>query len=166
MPLSHELENRIRAEFPKYPEKRAVLLTALHFVQEEQGGWVAPDCILAIAGLLEIDPIDVKEVVSFYHMFHDHAVGQSHLQVCTNLSCSMRGARGLVRGLEEILGVRPGEMTPGGEFSVEEVQCLGSCGSAPVVQVNNEPFLENVALADLKSLVAGLQTRRRAAVGE
>ncbi len=166
MSLSQQLIERIQAEFPKYPEKRAVLLTALHFVQEEQGGWVSPEVIPQVAALLEIHPIDVKEVVSFYHMFHEHPVGRNHLQVCTNLSCALRGARGLVRRLEGVLGARPGETTADGEFSIEEVQCLGSCGSAPVVQVNNEPYLENIAVGDVETLVAGLRSRRRAAVGE
>src|SRR5215472_15842477 len=157
MPLSPELIQRIRAEFPKYPEKRAVLLTALHFVQEEHGGWIPKSLVPELAELLEIPVIDVWEVISFYSMFHAEPVGRYHLQVCTNLPCCLRGARGIVRAFERILDLRPGERTKDGMFSLGEVECLGSCGSAPVLQVNNRRYEEGLSPGNIDGLVARLR---------
>ena len=160
--LSPELERRIRAEFPKYPEKRAVLLTALHFVQEECGGWVPREVVPPLAGLLEIPVIDVWEVISFYSMFHAAPVGRYHLQVCTNLPCCVRGARAVVRACERVLDLRPGERTADGMFSLAEVECLGSCGTAPVLQVNNRRYEEGLKPADTDGLVARLRAEASA----
>lgn len=165
MPLSEELKQRIAAEFPKYPEKRAVLLTALHFVQAEHDGWVPPDAIGDVAALLEIPEIDVEEVISFYSLFHAQPVGKCHIQVCANLSCCLAGARQLIRALEEQLDIRSGEVAADGVFSLAEVECLGSCGTAPMLQVNNEPFVENVKLEDVPGLLAGLRERVAGAGG-
>ena len=118
MALSEELKTRIRNEFPKYPEKRAVLLSALHFVQEEQGGWIRPEVIPELGELLEIPAIDVKEVASFYAMFNEAEIGKRHLRVCTGLSCCLRGARGLQNRIESELGARPGELAEDGMFSI------------------------------------------------
>lgn len=157
MPLSPQLQDRIRAEFPKYPEKRAVLLTALHFVQEECGGWVPEDLVPELAALLEIPVIDVWEVISFYSMFYAEPVGRYHLQVCTNLPCCLRGARAVVGAFERILDLRPGERTEDGTFSLREVECLGSCGTAPALQVNNRRYEEGVSPGDIDGLVARLR---------
>src|SRR5215468_1332926 len=157
MPLSPELTRRIRAEFPKYPEKRAVLLTALHFVQEECGGWVPKPVVPELAELLEIPVIDVWDVISFYSMFHAEPVGQYHVQVCTNLPCCIRGARAIVRAFERLLDLRPGEMTGDGMFSLGEVECLGSCGTAPVLQVNNRRYDEGLSPGDVEGLVGRLR---------
>ena len=157
MTLSSELTQRIRAEFPKYPEKRAVLLTALHFVQEEGGGWIAKEVVPELAALLEIPVIDVWEVISFYSMFHAEPVGRYHVQICTNLPCCLRGARSVVRAFERLLEIRPGERTADGMFSLGEVECLGSCGTAPVLQVNNRRYEEGLSPAAIDGLVAHLR---------
>ena len=157
--LSADLRKRIEAEFPKYPEKRAVLLTALHFVQETCDGSIPSQVVPEIAELLELKTIEVWEVISFYAMYNADPVGRCHLRVCTNLSCSLRGARGVMRGLEELLGVRPGEVTEDGNFSVGEVECLGSCGTAPVLQINNEVYRENIREQGLPALLEELRVR-------
>jgi NADH-quinone oxidoreductase E subunit len=137
------VKQAILAEVPKYPEPRSALLMALHFVQAEIGHVPIP-VQREVAGLLGIRPIDVREVVTFYPMYHEHPVGKRNIQVCVNIACALAGARQVVRGLEQRLGVRVGERTPDGEYSIHEVQCLGSCGTAVCVQVNNEPYIENV----------------------
>jgi len=157
--LSDELRERIVAEFPKYPEKRAVLLTALHFVQETFEGWIPPEVVPEVADLLELREIEVWEVIHFYSMFSSEPVGRCHLRVCVNLSCCLRGARGLVRRLEDLLGVRAGEVTADGNFSIGEVECLGSCGTAPVLQVNNERYREGLTLEKLPPLLDELRGR-------
>lgn len=141
--LSERVKQAILAEVPKYPEPRSALLMALHFVQAEIGHVPIP-VQREIATLLGIRPIDVREVVTFYPMYHEHPVGKRNIQVCVNIACALAGARRVVRGLEQRLGVRVGERTPDGKYSIHEVQCLGSCGTAVCVQVNNEPYIENV----------------------
>src|SRR5262249_26218391 len=90
-------------------------------------------------------------------------VGRFHLQVCTNLSCCLRGARSIVRALSEALDLRPGERSSDGVFSIAEVQCLGSCGTAPVLQVNNEPFVEQLSAESAVALVGRLRAKSLAA---
>jgi NADH-quinone oxidoreductase E subunit len=165
MPLSPELKQRIVAEFPKYPEKRAVLLTALHFIQAEHGGWIPAELVPEVAATLEIEPIEVWEVISFYSLFHSDPVGRYHLQVCTNLSCCLRGARGIVEALAEALDLRPGECSEDRSFSLAEVQCLGSCGTAPVLQINNEPFQEQLTAESAVALVGRLRAKAAAVAG-
>ena len=157
--LSEELRQRIAAEFPKYPEKRAVLLTALHFIQAEHEGWIPPGASKEVAELLELEHIDVEEVISFYSLFHAEPVGKCHLQICANLSCCLAGARPLIRAFEEKLDIRAGEITEDGVFSIAEVECLGSCGTAPMLQVNNEPFLENLKIDDVPAILDKLRSR-------
>src|SRR6185369_7191593 len=150
--LSETLKQRILAEVPKYPEARSALLMALHFIQEEIGH-VPINVQREVAALLGIRPIEVREVVTFYPMYHEHPVGKRNIQVCVNIACALAGARGVVRGLEQKLGIRVGEKTADGAYSLEEVQCLGSCGTAVCVQVNNHPFIENVRPDQLDELL-------------
>src|SRR5206468_1145689 len=130
---------RILTEKASFPQPRSACLAALHLAQEEHGYLPRP-VVDEVAELLGLLPIQVQEVVSFYPMFHREPVGRCHIQVCTNIACALAGARRLVRQLHTTLAVLPGEVTADGTFSVEEVQCLGSCGTAPIVQVNNRPF--------------------------
>jgi len=141
--LSEAVQQRILAEVPKYPEPRSALLMALHFIQEEIGH-VPFEVQREVAALLGIRPIEVREVVTFYPMYHEHPVGKRNIQVCVNIACALAGARDVLRGLESRLGIRIGERTADGAYSIEEVQCLGSCGTAVCVMVNNQPFIENV----------------------
>jgi len=141
--LSEAVKQAILAEVPKYPEPRSALLMALHFIQAEIGH-VPINVQREVAALLGLRPIEVREVVTFYPMYHEHPVGKRNIQVCVNIACALAGARNVVRELEERLGIRVGERTPDGAYSIEEVQCLGSCGTAVCVMVNNQPFIENV----------------------
>jgi NADH-quinone oxidoreductase subunit F len=150
--LSDECRASIVALRKNYPQPRAALLPALHLAQAEYG-YLPREIVDEIAGLLDLLPIQVQEVVSFYPMFHSTKVGRCHIQVCTNIACALGGARKLVRQIESTLGIRPGEVTPDGKFSLAEVECLGSCGTAPVLQLNNQPFLERVTADDIGRLL-------------
>lgn len=141
--LSDAVKDAIRAEIGKYPQPRSALLIALHLVQGELG-YVPLEAQRELADLLSIRPIEVREVVTFYPMYHEHPVGRRNIQVCVNIACALAGARRVVRALEDRLGVAVGERTSDGAYSLEEVQCLGSCGTAVCVQVNNEPYIEGV----------------------
>jgi len=157
--LSPETRARILREKANYPQPRSALLAALHLAQEEHG-WISPQVVREVAELLGILPIQVQEVVSFYPMFHARPKGKCHIQVCTNIACALAGARALVRQVEQSLGIQVGERTPDGRFSLAEVECLGSCGTAPVVQVNNEPYIERATEADIAALLRGERVSR------
>jgi len=156
MALSEACRRAIEAEFPKYREKRAVLLTALHLVMAEKG-YVGLEDQEEVAKLLGILPVEVRQVVTFYPMFKEKPAGRYRVQVCTNLSCSLSGARKVVRALSEALGIEPGETTEDGQYSLEEVQCLGACGMAVAVQVNNEPYIENVKVEEIGALLGKIK---------
>jgi NADH-quinone oxidoreductase subunit F len=142
MILSAETQGKIREEIAHYPHARGALLAALHLAKRERGHFDR-DVLAEVGQFFEMRPGDVAEVVSFYSLFNQPRA-RAILQVCTNLPCCLKGARGIVRDLERRLGIRAGTATSDGNFAIEEVECLGSCGTAPVVQVNLNPYLENV----------------------
>ena len=133
--LSAETRAKIDAEIAKYPKRRGALLPALHLAQAEEG-WLPPAKVRALAEIFEIHPIEIQEVISFYNMFYDQPQGRHHVHVCTNLPCSLRGARALLHRLEEHLGVRAGEPTPDGRLVLGHEECLGACGYAPMMRVD------------------------------
>lgn len=139
----------------RYPNKRSSLLMVLHLAQEEFG-WISKDVMEYVAGLLNLPPGDIMDTVSFYTMFHKKPMGKYHIQVCHTLSCALRGARELCEHLETKLGIRPGEVTPDGKFSLVKVECLGSCGTAPTVQINDE-YHEDLTVEKLDKLIESLK---------
>ncbi len=135
----------------RYDSKRSALLPVLHLAQDEFG-WMSPEVIEYVAAIMDLSPAQVQEVVTFYHMFHKKPVGQHHFQFCVTLSCWMFGSHQMLKSLCSRLGVREGETTADGLFTVSRVECLGSCGSAPVVQVN-ETYYETMSPEKLNRLV-------------
>ena len=144
----------IEREIAKYPRKRGALLPALHLVQAEHG-WTSPEQARALAEIFEIRPIEVLEVVSFYNMFYDRPQGRHHVYVCTNLPCSLRGARPLLGALEQHLGVKAGETTKDGRITLGHEECLGACAYAPMLRVD-ETYHENLDVASAKRILDGL----------
>jgi NADH-quinone oxidoreductase E subunit len=126
----------------RYPIKRAAIMPTLWLAQEEFG-WLSPDVMTYIAALLELPPAFVASVASFYTMYYKRPMGRHHVQVCTNLSCALRGADVIVDCLRTHLGIGVGETTGDGRFSLSEAECLGSCGTAPMMQVNDD-YWENL----------------------
>ena len=147
-----------RAEFEallaRYPDKGAVILPALHLAQREFG-YVSDDAIVYIAGLLGTSPSVIEGVATFYTMYNRKPVGKYHVQICRNLSCSLMGAEALIARVSGKLGIRPGETTADGKFTLSEVECLGSCGTAPVMQVNDD-YHENLDEASIDAILDGL----------
>ena len=125
----------------RYPVKRSAFLPLLYLAQREEG-YVTEAAMREIAGILKLTPPQVYETVTFYTMLNLKPVGKFHIQVCANLSCCLAGARPLVRAFEETLDIRSGEVTDDGVFSIAEVECLGSCGTAPMLQVNHESIVD------------------------
>ncbi len=126
----------------RYPTTKALTLPVLWMAQE-QFGWISPDTMKYVAELLSLPVGHIYGVVTFYTMFNTKPVGKYHLQVCTNVSCQLRGAEHLTDHLCHRLGVAIGETTTDKKFTITEVECLGSCGTAPMMQVNDD-YVENL----------------------
>jgi len=141
---------------PQYPpdRKQAAMLPALHLMQEMLG-YLTTEAMLRVAQKLEVSPEKVAEVATFYSMLRLNPVGKYHIDVCTNLSCSLRGAEHILERVESKLGIGLGETTADGRFSLREVECLASCGTAPCLQVNGE-FFENLTPGSLDQLLSTL----------
>ena len=153
--LRDEVRAAIEREIEKFPRKRGALLAALHLVQKEEG-WLSPESIRTLADLFEIAPLEILEVISFYNMFYDRPQGRHHVHVCTNLPCSLRGARDLLRALEEHLGIEAGETTPDGRVTLGHEECLGACAYAPMLRVGGT-YHENLDAEQAKRIVDGLE---------
>ncbi len=138
----------------RYPHKRAALIPALHVVQRRHG-WVPPEAMAEVAGILDTRPVEVMEVVSFYTMLNPAPVGRYHIQVCRNLSCALRGARRIAQHLSRKLGIEVGSTTPDGRFTLSEVECLGSCGTAPMLQLNDD-YHEDLTEARVDEILTSL----------
>jgi NADH-quinone oxidoreductase subunit E len=136
LPVSPETRAKILAEVNKYPRKRGAMLPTLHLVHSELG-WISPEMARSLAVFFEIQPVEVMEVVAFYNMFFDRPQGRHHVRVCTNLPCSLRGARSLLAQIEALLGVRSGETTPDGRITLGHEECLGACAYAPMLRVDD-----------------------------
>ena len=153
--LSSEARNDIEKLKSVYETNQSALIPALHRAQADQG-WLSAETQSEVAKLLDLSLQTVAGVVSFYTMFHQKPVGKYLLQVCRNLSCTMLGGQELRKKLEERLGISEGETTPDGRFTLIEVECLGSCGTAPVLMVNDR-YVENVKAADVDRLLSELR---------
>ncbi|MFZ2489840.1 MAG: NAD(P)H-dependent oxidoreductase subunit E [Thermoanaerobaculia bacterium] len=139
----------------RYPNKEAALLPTLHLAQEVWG-WISPEAVHYIGGLLDLSPATVFGVVSFYNMYNQKPVGKYHVEVCTNLSCMISRSYDIYEGLCDKLEIKPGETTPDGRITVTEVECLGSCGTAPVVKVNND-YHESMSVEKMETLLEKLK---------
>ncbi len=135
MVISAKTRSGIDAEIARYPVKRGAMLPALHLVQK-QLGHISPDATRELAEIFELRPAQVMEVVSFYNMFYDTPQPRHHVYVCTNLPCSLRGARMLLKQVESHLGIAAGEATADGRIGLGHEECLGACAYAPMMRVD------------------------------
>ena len=141
----------------RYPERRAALMPTLWLAQREFG-WLSEEVMAYVAELMELPLAWVTSVASFYTMYWRRPPGRWHLQLCRNLPCALRGSMEIQRAIEQRLGIRDGEKTPDGRFSFEEVECLASCGTAPVLQINNGAYHEGLDVEKVRALLARLAT--------
>src|SRR5256712_10034100 len=161
-PFTPEQQKRFDEGFEKavirYPPERrkAALLAALHLAQDGLGCLSEP-AMVYVAFRLDVPPVRVREVATFYTMYRLRPVGRHHIGVCNSISCWAMGAEDVLRQCSEMLGIRPGETSGDGHFSLEEVACLAACGGAPAVLVNNYSFYENVTADSLKALIPDLR---------
>ncbi len=153
--FSDKAQKEFQDIISRYPEKRAALLMVLHLAQREFG-WLSREVMEYVAELLDLTPGDVYDTASFYTMFYKKPMGKYHIQVCHTLSCALRGARNIYEHLEKKLGISEGEVTPDGKFSLMKVECLGACGTAPVVQINDD-YYENLTIEKLDEILNNLK---------
>jgi len=133
--FSAAIEAEIDRHLAKYPVKRSAILPLMFIVQRERG-YLDPPGVLYLANRLSLRVTDIWEVATFYSMIYTDPVGKYHIQVCRTLSCSIRGSKKITEHCSKKLGIKVGETTADGRFTLSEVECLGSCGTAPMLQVN------------------------------
>lgn len=145
---------KLKTRFPPGFEP-SLVLPCLRRIQEKRG-FVSDADVEALVSYLGVPRMQVEQVLSYYTQFRRRPIGRWHLQACRNVSCSMRGSERLIDHLARTLGVQPGESTPDGRFTLTEVECLGSCGTAPVVMVN-DAYHENMSIEQLDALLDSLR---------
>jgi NADH-quinone oxidoreductase subunit E len=150
IPEFEQLKKRLPQGF-----ESTLVMPCLHRVQDVRG-FVANEDIDALVEYLGVPRVQIEQALSYYTMFRRKPIGRWHLQACRNVTCSMRGSERLIDALSRKLGIKPGETTPDGRFTLSEVECLGSCGTAPVVMVN-EAYHENLSLQRLDELLGELR---------
>jgi len=157
MSISQNIKNKIDHIRPNFPTTQALLIPLLHEIQFEKG-WISIEDQKNAAEYLALPLSKVKEVVTFYTMFNKEPVGRVHLQLCTNISCWLNGSDKLLHCLEKRLGVKCGETTQDEKYTLSEVECLASCGTAPVLQVN-EQYYESLTEENLIKLMNELDEK-------
>lgn len=151
----------LRTHFPA-ERKKSALLPALHIAQEENQGWLSVDAMDAVAHALELLPIEVYEVASFYSMYHLKPVGKYVLEVCRTGPCCLVGAERIISHISKSLGIQPGETTADGLFTLKPVECLASCGTGPVLQIGPDyKYYENLTEASVDALIADLRQKSK-----
>jgi NADH-quinone oxidoreductase subunit E len=151
MALSQQIQNTINGIRGQFPTTQALLIPLLLEIQEEQN-WVSIESMQSASDFLELPLSKVREVASFYTMFKLEPIGKVNLQFCVNISCWLNGADKLVHCAEKRLGIKCGETTKDGKFTISEAECLASCGTAPVLQINQD-YYENLNVPQLNTLL-------------
>lgn len=156
--ISEKAQQQIQTWMDKFPEgkQQSALLAALNIVQEENGGYLTNEIMDALADFMKLPRISVYEVASFYTLFHLKPNGKHKLYLCTNISCQLRGAKDIAAHMKRKLGVEFGQTTKDGRFTLYEVECLGSCGGAPCMQVGRD-YHENLTTQSIDQLLETLE---------
>ncbi|MBI1940054.1 MAG: NAD(P)H-dependent oxidoreductase subunit E [Acidobacteria bacterium] len=157
--LSDALKKKFDEVIARYPVKRSAIVPLLLYAQDEIG-YVSDEAIDEVARRVEVRPIEVVENISYYSMLHRRPIGKYNLQVCTNISCMLRGGEEIFAHCAKALGVGHKQTTEDGLFSLEEVECLGACCGAPAMQVNYD-YHENLTPEKIDSLLAKLRKNGR-----
>ncbi len=146
--LSAESEKELQAILARYPNKMAACIPVLHLCQDANENYVSEDVIQFVADRLELSAAHVKGVVTFYTLFNQRKPGKHQVWVCRTLSCAMRGSDKILHHCEKRLGIHVGQTTPDGKITLRTAECLASCGTAPMMQVNKDYF-ENLTVEDV-----------------
>lgn len=154
--LSKEGLEAVKKEITRYESKQSAVIPALYIAQKENKGWVSPEVIEHLSKVMEIPVAQIQEVFSFYTMFNKSPVGKYHVQVCCNISCSMANARELTDHCLQKLGVEEGDVSSDGRFTISRAECLGSCDTAPMAQINDN-YYENLTIEKMDKLLEELR---------
>ena len=149
--LTPEREKELEQIVARYPNRQAALIPVLHLCQDQEG-WISDEVTQWVAERLQLSAAHVKGVVTFYTLFNQHPVGKHQVWVCRTLSCALRGADQIIHHCEKRLGVHVGETTKDGKVTLRTAECLASCGSAPMIQVDRE-YHENLTIADVDRIL-------------
>ncbi len=157
--ITEATRERFATEVAKYPagQQRSAVMACLAIVQQEQG-WISQDSEVEVAAYLGMPPIAVHEITTFYNMYNQKPVGKFKLAVCTNLPCQLRGGGQAMEHLQGKLGIAMGDTTSDGLFTLQECECLGACGDAPVMLVNDRDMCSYMDNGKLDTLIDGLRT--------
>lgn len=158
MPLSEKARDEIRAAIAYYPVKRTAILPALRAAQRD-AGYLGPEQINEVAELMDLDPNAVVMLVTFYDMLYRQPTGKYVLGVCKNIACFLRGSDQIIEHLTQTLDIELGGTSADGMFTVRPFECLASCGSAPVILVNNEEYRERLTIESVDRLLEELRAR-------
>lgn len=158
--ISEALKTKFDEVISRYPLKRSAIVPLLLFAQDEIG-YVSDEVIGEIARRVEVRPIEVIEDISYYSMLHRHPIGRYNFQVCTNVSCMLRGGEEIFEHCSRKLGIGNRRTTPDAQFSLEEVECIGACTGAPAMQVNYD-YYENITPEKLDELIERLRNSKLA----
>jgi NADH-quinone oxidoreductase subunit E len=153
--FSPETLKQFEATVARYPKREAAMLPVLYLAQREFGH-LGPEAIEYVAKLMDQAPARVQGVVSFYTMYNMRPIGRHHIQVCRTLPCALRGAEEVTEFLKKKLGIECGQTTPDGRFTLSEVECLASCGTAPMMQVNDD-YYENLTEEKINQLLDAMK---------
>ncbi len=154
--LSNDGKQKVLNELKRYESKQSAVLPALYIGQKENNGHITAEVITELSKVMEIPEAQINEVFTFYTMYNKNKVGKYHVQVCRTLSCMLNGAEELTAHLCKELNVKLNEVTSDGRFTVSEVECLGSCGTAPMMQIGNK-YHENLTPESAMNLLRGMK---------
>jgi NADH-quinone oxidoreductase subunit E len=156
--VTENMLQKIRELERRYPDRQSLVMGALWVVQRSRGWKLTKADLGEIAGILNMSPVEVEAVAKFYTMYNvvEHIGGRYHIQICHNISCSLLGAERLIDHLETTLGIKPGETTRDKRFSLTTVECLGSCGTAPMMQINDD-YYENLTTDGVDEILKRLK---------
>jgi NADH-quinone oxidoreductase subunit E len=154
--LTPERDRELDEILKRYPTRMAACIPALHLCQD-QNGWISEDIVAWVSHRLDLPPAHVKGVVTFYTLFNQHPVGKHQVWVCRTLPCALRGAGDLLDHCEKKLGIKPGETTADGKITLRTAECLASCGTAPMMQVDKD-YHENLTLKRVDEILDKLRS--------
>jgi NADH-quinone oxidoreductase subunit E len=159
-PNTPELPSALLSEFDRlvqnYPDARAALIPMLHRCQEELGGWISPETMEAVATYLQMEPVEVYGVTSFYPMFRLSPPGKHVVSICHNISCDLRGAQDIVRQVCELTGAKLKGTSPDGKFTVQTVECQGACANAPMFDLDGI-YHEDLDAERVEKILGGVE---------
>lgn len=155
---SDENIQRLNKEIEKYPVKQPAVMAAL-WIAQEQNGYISNEVIEEVASLLEMHTDEVLGIVTFYTMYQQKPMGKNHIQVCTNVSCMLKGGYEIYNHIKDKLKIENMQVTDDMKFSIEEVECMGSCGTAPMFAIN-EDFYENLDLSKVDEILDNLSSSK------